>query len=744
MLVSVTSIISQQDFGTIFAGEIAEPGHARRGTRIRVSAYTNATLGQPAKGELWDVDGPLQNTPQWGWQIKARKAYRPTPKGKLITAFLAGHCPGIGPERAQTLWNAFGDRLGALLSDEAYIPQLAAVIAPNRPHLAPALAAACVEAWKEAKGETATLLWLDQQGIEDIALARRVVKLLGDEAVDRLTANPYCLVPLLPWVKVDKLGLNLLSAAGVGNPEHDQRRLVGACDAAVKAHIARGHTAGTEDSLTETLSLLLKEKEPSALIADAISAGRKANSICQVIGDWWRAPGCMMMEDEVLEGLRRIQASTSPIAVPDRAMLEGLLKGMEVEHHHLHPEQREAVLKILSRPLACLQGGAGVGKTTTTKAICDLWERCGGKVLLAAVPGKAALRLSRSTHRLAMTLARLRLQLQRRDTLEKELAATDKRAERVRISKQLEQLMAIDATTLVVVDEASMLDLVTAVQLLRLMPVGARLLLVGDEGQLPPVSFGLIFHRLVQDDAITARLVTVHRQSEASGIPAVANAIRGGQMPKFAPYRGFGAGVSLVECAEGSLQSAVMVIWHEVSRQDSVPPLILSPTKDDKDAGIHALNKALHEAKKADKEELKGYFAQWYCVGDPVVFLRNDYDKGLFNGLLGSVVAVDLDTDMATVQFDGYDEPHVLGRDDLIDLQLGYALTGHKAQGDQAPVVIIPLYKSQVVDPSWLYTAVTRAQRLVVLVGAPEVIGNALGQERAADRRMVGFEWQER
>lgn len=741
MLISVTSIISEQDFGTIFAGKIADPRHARSDVPIRVNALSNAMLGRPAKGEVWDVEGQLQDTPAWGWQIKATRVFRPVPTGRLIRAFLAGHCPGIGSERADTLWNAFGDDLGALLSDEANVPQLADVIAPHRPHLTLALAAACVRAWKEAQGETTTLQWLDDQGVDDIALARRIVRLLGDTAVERLTQNPYCLVPLLPWGKVDKLGLKLIQMAGVSQPEHDDRRLVGACDAAVKAHIAKGHTAGTEDSLNAELSRLLKEKASSPMIAKAIGMGRKASAIGSLTGDRWRAPGCMQMEDEVLEALRRIQSSTGPVGVPDRVRLAELLKDMKVEHHPLHHEQRDAVLKILSNPLACLQGGAGVGKTTTTKAICDLWERCGGKVLLAAVPGKAALRLSRSTHRLAMTLARLRLQLMRREALEREMADTDKSTKNTRIAKQLEQLVGIDSRTLVVVDEASMLDLVTAVQLLRLMPDGARLLLVGDEGQLPPVNFGLIFHRLVQDDAITARLVTVHRQSEASGIPTVAAAIRQGTMPTFGPYRGFGTGVSLVECADEVLQSAVLQIWAEVSRQDDEAPLILSPTKDDKDAGVHALNKALHESQKGDKDELKGYFGQWFCVGDPVVFLRNDYEKGLFNGLLGRVVRIDLDAELATVQFDGYEEPHVLTKEYLIDLQLGYALTGHKAQGDQAPVVIIPLYRSRVVEQSWLYTAVTRAQRLVVLVGGSEVIEDALSRPRAADRRMVGFEW---
>lgn len=741
MLISVTSIVSEQDFGTIFAGKIADPSHAQCGASIRVNALSTAMLGRPAKGEVWDVEGQLHDTASWGWQIKATRAFRPEPTGRLIRAFLAGHCPGIGPERAEALWSAFGDDLGGLLSDEANVPQLANVIAPNRPHLALALAAACVHAWKAAQTETTTLQWLDKHGVDDIALARRIVRLLGDNAVECLTQNPYCLVPLLPWGKVDKLGLTLMQAAGVTDPAQDERRLVGACDAAVKAHIARGHTAGTEDTLSAELSRLLREKVGSSLVAKAIDMGRKAVAIGPVISDQWRAPGCRQMEDEVLEALRRIQSSTGPVVVHDRVTLDGLLKDMQVGHHRMHHEQRDAVLKILSNPLACLQGGAGVGKTTTTKAICDLWERCGGKLLLAAVPGKAALRLSRSTHRLAMTLARLRLQLMRREALEVEMANTDKPAERSRIAKQLGQLMVIDSRTLVVVDEASMLDLVTAVHLLRLMPDGARLLLVGDEGQLPPVNFGLIFHRLVQDDAITSRLLTVHRQTEESGIPTVAAAIRQGKMPIFCAYRGFGAGVSLVECADQALQSAVLQIWSEVSAQDDEAPLILSPTKDDKDAGVHALNKALHDSKKCDKDELKGYFGQWFCVGDPVVFLRNDYEKGLFNGLLGLVVRIDLDAETASVQFDGYEEPHVLTKEQLIDLQLGYALTGHKAQGDQAPVVIIPLYRSRVVEPSWLYTAVTRAQRLVVLVGGAEVIADALMRPRAADRRMVGFEW---
>ena len=119
MLISVTSILSEKDFGTIFAGVIADESNAQRGLPIRVNALDTVMLGRPAKGEVWDVEGQLQDTPAWGWQIKATRAFRPKPTGKLIRAFLAGHCPGIGPERADALWFAFGDDLGTLLSDES-------------------------------------------------------------------------------------------------------------------------------------------------------------------------------------------------------------------------------------------------------------------------------------------------------------------------------------------------------------------------------------------------------------------------------------------------------------------------------------------------------------------------------------------------------------------------------------------------------------------------------------------------
>lgn len=743
MLVSVNSIVSARPYGSIFSAKIEDQSHPALGGLIRVVASSKVMLGQPVPGDLWDVEGALVDTPKWGPQVRAVKITRKMPNGKLVKGFLEGHAPGIGPERAEALWLAFGHDLKTVLSDERYIPEIAAVIAPDHKNLAPQLAAACIRSWKEAETETRTLAWLDAQGIEDISLARHICQMLGETAIEKLRANPYCLVPLVPWEKLDSLGQKLFTEAGVQSPATDVRRLVGACDAVVKAHITYGHTAGTLQSLTNGLAKCLTVEGDSPLVAAAIAAGKRNGAILVVTDDWWRAPGCAAMEDLVLKRLHEIAESTSPIKLPKRKVLEQLLSATRVNGHPLHREQCDAVLKIVLNPLACLQGGAGVGKTTTAKAICDVWEKFGGNLVLTAIAGKAALRLSRSTGRLAMTIARLRLQLEEREAIEQKLEGDLKPSQRQAAAAKLEKLAQITSSSLVLVDEASMLDLTSANALLKFMPTGARLVLVGDEAQLPPVGFGLIYHRLVEDDAITARLAVIHRQTDATGIPMVAASIRNGAIPELASYAGPGDGVSFIEHAGKNLQHKIKEVWEQVSGVDGLAPLIVTATNKG-DAGVHALNALLHRAWHESRtlEEMKGHFGQWFTAGEPVTFLKNDYPKGLFNGLLGHVIRIDPDQGTLLAKFEDYDEPHILGDEDLLDLQLAYAITCHRAQGSQAPAIIVPVYATRMLDPSWLYTAVTRAERQVVLIGSREVLMEALLRTRAADRRMVGFKWK--
>ena len=176
-------------------------------------------------------------------------------------------------------------------------------------------------------------------------------------------------------------------------------------------------------------------------------------------------------------------------------------------------------------------------------------------------------------------------------------------------------------------------------------------------------------------------------------------------------------------------------------RESSLPLIVTA--RNDGEAGIHALNRIFHSLRvsRLQLDEVKGEFGEWFSVGDPCVFKRNDYSRGLFNGLLGTVAAVDPEARTVKAKFDGYDEPHELATPDLIDLQLAYAITCHRGQGSEAQVVIIPLYRTRLLDRSWLYTAVTRAKRQVVLIGSRDVLVEGLAVRPTAERRCVGFEW---
>jgi exodeoxyribonuclease V alpha subunit len=313
-----------------------------------------------------------------------------------------------------------------------------------------------------------------------------------------------------------------------------------------------------------------------------------------------------------------------------------------------------------------------------------------------------------------------------------------------RFSERLKSLIKIDDRTLVVLDEASMIDLPTLHAILRYMPEGARLLLTGDAAQLPPIGFGLIYHALVSDPQITANLTVIHRQASESGIPTVSAAIRERRMPLFTDYQGVADGVSFVPCESGLIGDVVERIVLQVGGYSN-GVLVVSPTKKGP-GGVEVLNARLHEQFRpsgAPAHDIKGFNAQYYTIGDPVMWLRNDYSRGLFNGQIGQVKSIPDSPGerWLEVLFDGESSPRTLQLEDLMDLTLAHAITCHKLQGSQAARVVVPIYESRVLDPSWVYTAITRAERQVILVGDLTVLRLALRRSRTAENRRVGFAW---
>jgi exodeoxyribonuclease V alpha subunit len=717
------------------------------GEKLQVKALTKILLGRPSVGETWYFEGEYYQSSEYGRQLVAQSGYRKTPTGKLICRYLAENVPGVGLERATRLWNRWKLNLATIISDEANIPEIATVLAPDRPNLAVRLAAAVVREWKDSAAESNLVDWLMQRGVEDLKIARRIGRILGGSAIQALASNPYVLVPLLPsWMKLDEFARRVMQETGAKAPGADVRRLVGAVDAVVKGTLADGHTVLTQDRLRTSLARLLESSQGSTTVDAAIAAGERNGAILPVSGGW-RAPGAALLEDNVAGKLCRMLEPSypNPVRIPPPDQLSRLLDRMANPSRPLHEEQRTVVLRVMGHAIACLQGGAGVGKTYTLKIVCDLYEDFGGRVLLGALAGKAALRLARSTGRHAFTLARIIGQLAERERIESALHDPGLDAPAAaKLSERLKSLTKIDDRTLVVLDEASMIDLPTLHAILRNMPEGARLLLTGDAAQLPPIGFGLVYHALVSDPQITANLTVIHRQSAESGIPAVSAAIRERRMPVFGEFRGVGDGVAFVSCESGLIGDAVERIVLQLGGFSN-GVVVVSPTKKGP-GGVDALNARLHERLRppdVPARDIRGFNAQYYTVGDPVMWLRNDYPRGLFNGQIGKVKSIPDGPGerWLEVLFDGESSPRTLQLEDLMDLTLAHGITCHKLQGSQAARVVVPIYETRLLDPSWIYTAITRAERQVILVGDLNVLQLALKRPWTSENRRVGFAW---
>lgn len=275
------------------------------------------------------------------------------------------------------------------------------------------------------------------------------------------------------------------------------------------------------------------------------------------------------------------------------------------------------------------------------------------------------------------------------------------------------------------------------------MSPGCRLLMVGDTAQLPPIGFGLVFHKLALSEKVTSSLIKIHRQSEQSGIPIVADAIRNHKMPVFANYNGIGHGVSFVESCETMIASEVKRIVNELGGHDKDHNLIVCTALNRGDVGVDGLNEtfSMINARKQGIEPVKGFLKQWYLPNDPVIYLHNNYQIGLYNGSMGWVSSINHEHREVTVAFGNGNDcvEHSFSGAGLIYLKLAYGITCHKAQGSQAKRVVIPLTNTRFMDPTWLYTAITRAEEQCVLIGSAKTIQEALRRDCAYQNRKVGF-----
>lgn len=729
----VTSVRSQNPRGfggCIFSAKpIDDQGRLQDATCYFVVKASGAALGwsRVEPGQWWKVAGEsskrlleVNGYQVAETQIQASSAVLLRPSGEHIVAFMADSLAfeGVGQVKARKLWDAFGERLYHHL-DAGNVGELATVLTPES-------ASQVVAAWSQ-HGDSRTLQWLQAQGF-DLALGRKVLQFFGPETARKLEEDPYRLLSFCAtWRQTD-----VLARAHFGVAVDDPRRLQGAIEEACYRVFAAGHTSMLSSKLMDVLQGILGAQTKTfrwrSLIPTALSQGLYNGSF--VVGlHGVQTLGAMVMEREVAQAVAdRLKARAPALMSPDDVD-ELLLAYEKAEGIELNPQQWEAVHLAAAKPFVLITGGAGVGKTTVLKALYDVYDRACIAVTQLALAGRAAKRMQEATGRPASTIANF-----------------------LRSWKE----GSFDDRTVVVVDEASMVDIITMSRLSELLGPAPRLVLVGDPVQLMPVGPGLVLHALVQVPQVpVAQLTVVKRYGGA--IEAAAASIREGRWPELPSD--LDAAIAFIACSERPATSAEASIPETVLRlyrQDPENTQVLCAQRNGVDGtkGLNALCQSVltagAKAVQVWDERHDAYARVGFHLGDPVLCTRNLWDRGLQNGSLGVVVQVDDEPRMLTNE-DGVETGLALAWADwddgvrrpiveemLDDLELGYAITVHKAQGSQWPRVIVPLTGHRLLDRTLVYTAVTRAQRQVLLVGDEAAAKAAVeGLPRAQSRQVA-------
>lgn len=692
-------------------------------------------LPEISAGEHLRLTGRWSNHPKHGlqFQIEVCEQTLPATVAGIRRYLGSGLIKGIGPRLAERIVDEYGKQTLDVIENEPERLREVPDIGPKRSRL-------IARAWDEQKQVKEIMLFLHSHAVST-NLAIKIYKQYGDQSLEVVQSDPYRLAK-------DIYGVGFKTADSIaqalGLPKDHPSRIEAGIVYALNEMTDDGNVFAPRETLTQRAIELLevnRELIPAALenlardervrseILPFLSAQapepivHREGKVGEAAGEYGQLAiyltPLFYSETGVAERLQNLAHS-----LPSR--LSDVPPAFVALDPSLSTEQQEAIRTALTHPVSVLTGGPGTGKTTAIRALIAALDTQRKRYALASPTGRAAKRLSEATGRSASTIHRL-------------LGFSPQEG----FKYNLENPLPID---LLVVDEASMLDLVLANQLLKALEPGTHLLLVGDVDQLPSVGAGDVLRDLIASElAPVTRLSVIFRQAAGSHIITNAHRINQGQMPNFEKDSNdfflFPA-----ETAEEAADWVVEVTCNRIpskfglhSRDDIqvLSPMYRGP------AGVTALNERLQSTLNPTslKKPEKSLFGQIFRVGDKVMQTRNDYDKDVYNGDIGYVVGINPVQHTLAIEFDNRRIDYDYSEAD--QLVLAYAVSVHKSQGAEFPAVVTPIVTAHymMLQRNLLYTAVTRAKQLCVLVGSRRAIAITVHNDKVA-HRYTALDWR--
>lgn len=682
-------------------------------------------FAQIEAGQTLKLSGIWRDHPKYGQQFQVTQ-YRETKPATLtgIEKYLgSGLIKGVGPVTAKRIVAHFG--LETLDIIENQIERLLEV-----PGIAHKRVKMIQSAWEKQKAIKEVMVFLQGHGVST-TYAVKIFKQYGDAAIAKVTENPYQLatdIYGIGFVTADTLARNL----GI-EPGSEFRYRAGIVHVLGEA-AEDGHCylplAELVEQTVQRLAIDDHQPQKNAIARIIQQMGQLNELVLESSPDQplCYKPSFFQTEQNLAQRLR--QRLTSPVTVDLPRVRRWIERFREKTGIELSEQQQQAVEIAASERVLVLTGGPGCGKTFTTRTIVALWKAMGKSIALAAPTGRAAQRLSEMTGQPASTLHRL--------------LEFDPKT----FGFKHDEANPMDADA-IVIDEASMLDLFLAYSLIKAVKPEAQLLLVGDIDQLPSVGPGNVLRDLITSNCVpVARLTQVFRQAQASQIVTNAHQINIGKFPQL-------ESVSLTPRSDclwlGAPEPEYGVQGITELLTDVIPQLGFNPTTDVQVlspstrgvVGTRSLNLVLQKLlnpPSSDKAEVvRG--GTILRVGDRLIQRVNDYQREVFNGDLGVIVAIDNEEQEIKVQFDQRQVTYDYA--DLLEVDLAWAVTIHKSQGSEYPVVLLALFPQHylMLSRNLLYTGLTRAKRLAAIVGPKKAVAMAVNQVKD-QKRYTGLAWR--